>query len=992
MKKKLSIIITALSIFFTITVVNLYAQDSPQWHLPEGAKARIGKGGVNLVRYSPDGTMLAVATTIGVWIYDVQTSKELQLLAIEPIYVLNMAFSPDSTKLVSAGLNTPLSLWDVESGRQLRTFPIESSWSNKGIAFSPDGKIIASNGQIGTVLLWNSDTGENIRTLEGQDDWEGGNSIQFSPDGKTLATGWEDNNIRLWDVNTGTIRHTLSEHEESVFTLAFTPDGKTLVSGSRDKTVRLWDVQTGNLNKTLTGHPVPVIEVAVSPHGNVLISCDDFDEIRLWNLDTGDLIERFLDYWHSPRTVSFSPDGTAFATAGYDDKIYIWDVAAFMKTRLLTTHIIKSPHIVFSPTENTIALGGRNGSVRLLDADTGTIKDEFIGHTVSVSSLAYSPYGIVLASGSYDDTIRLWNTETGIARNPPIETPGNPRNIVFSPNGNLVACITSNNQTNDIRIYRVVDGHQVHNMTAAISALSTNNHDTVHRNTVNEIAFSPDGKTIVSCGYDNTIRFWDVEQGTHLRKIDTDQKAIYDMAISPNGQTLTGMSRTSINQWNVETGKKLQTRQAPDNFGWLMSMALSPDGTMAATCGNSSRILLWDMTNFTQIRVFEGHSYWISHVVFSSDGRTLASYSNDGTILLWDIAPVLPSPTVVKLSPAKVQSPAIGEHLTLSLDIAEGQDIAGYQATVHFDNTALSYIDSSIGDYLVGGDSLVGGVSNPDLVAGDSLLGGVSNPDSASITLYATTYGEQSNGDGTLATITFEVIAQKTSAVSLSDVLLTDSLGGSTVPQTFGAEILESHIQPEDVNGDGVVNISDLTFVAANLGNRGANPADVNGDGEVNIVDLALVAAAIGENADIAAAPSTLFDLPSRATVEKWFRDARSLNLSDPQFQRGILFLENLLKSLTPKQTALLPNYPNPFNPETWIPYQLASPTDVNISIYASDGKLVRTFTIGNKPVGKHQVHWDGNNAYGEKVASGIYFYTLTAGNYTTTRKMSIQK
>ena len=217
-----------------IAATHIYAQDSPQWHLPDGAKARLGKGGINEIEYSPDGTILAAATFIGVWLYDVQTGKELQLLAAEPVAVESIAFSPDGTKLASSGIGAPLSLWDVESGRLLRTFPIESEWSNKGVAFSPDGKIIASHGQIGTVQLWDPDTGESIRTLKGQEAWGGLNSIQFSPDGKTLATGWLNGTICLWDVNTGTIKHTRTEHESWVLTLEFFPDGKTLASGSGD--------------------------------------------------------------------------------------------------------------------------------------------------------------------------------------------------------------------------------------------------------------------------------------------------------------------------------------------------------------------------------------------------------------------------------------------------------------------------------------------------------------------------------------------------------------------------------------------------------------------------------------------------------------------------------------------------------------------------------------------------------------------------------------
>ena len=203
---------------------------------------------------------------------------------------------------------------------------------------------------------------------------------------------------------------------------------------------------------------------------------------------------------------------------------------------------------------------------------------------------------------------------------------------------------------------------------------------------------------------------------------------------------------------------------------------------------------------------------------------------------------------------------------------------------------------------------------------------------------------------------------------------------------------------PEDVNEDGVVNIVDLTLVASNFGKTGENVADVNGDGVVNIIDLTLVAAAFGNMAASPALWSVNPDnMPTRATVGKWLQQARQLNLATPAFQRGMIVLDNLLKALTPKETLLLPNYPNPFNPETWIPYQLGAPADVTLTIYAADGTVVRTLTLGHKPVGIYQsrsraVYWDGKNEVGEPVANGVYFYTLKAGDFTATRKMLIKK
>ena len=191
-----------------------------------------------------------------------------------------------------------------------------------------------------------------------------------------------------------------------------------------------------------------------------------------------------------------------------------------------------------------------------------------------------------------------------------------------------------------------------------------------------------------------------------------------------------------------------------------------------------------------------------------------------------------------------------------------------------------------------------------------------------------------------------------------------------------------------DVNGDGVVNIQDLVLVSSQLGQTGQNVADVNGDGTVNIQDLVLVAGELGTEA---AAPSawhyTSGSVPARATVEQWLTQAYQLSLTDIRSQRGTLLLEHLLAALVPKETTLLANYPNPFNPETWIPYQLAKPAKVTLHIYSVKGELVRTLALGYQPAGVYHsrsraAYWDGRNAQGEPVASGIFFYTLTAGDF----------
>ena len=186
-------------------------------------------------------------------------------------------------------------------------------------------------------------------------------------------------------------------------------------------------------------------------------------------------------------------------------------------------------------------------------------------------------------------------------------------------------------------------------------------------------------------------------------------------------------------------------------------------------------------------------------------------------------------------------------------------------------------------------------------------------------------------------------------------------------------------------------------LVASNLGQSGQNVADVNGDGEVNIRDLVLVAGALGTNATAPSLHLQSLDMFTLTDVEKWLTQAQQLNLTDATSLKGISFLEQLLAALMPKETALLANYPNPFNPETWIPYHLAKDADVTLHIYAVNGVLVRTLALGRQAAGMYgsrsgAAYWDGRNAFGEPVASGVYFYTLTAGDFTATRKMLIRK
>ena len=230
-------------------------------------------------------------------------------------------------------------------------------------------------------------------------------------------------------------------------------------------------------------------------------------------------------------------------------------------------------------------------------------------------------------------------------------------------------------------------------------------------------------------------------------------------------------------------------------------------------------------------------------------------------------------------------------------------------------------------------------------------------------------------------------------------------LAGKASRRVSRYAILLYRLLTVDVTGNGVVNVNDLVEVARNYGKTvggGANrKADVNGDGKVDVDDILTVIAAVDAAAGAPAIARGDIETGSlQATdVRQWIRDAKAANADSA----GIAALERLLTMLSrrdlpvPKETVLLANYPNPFNPETWIPYQLSAAAAVTVTIHASDGKLVRTLELGQVPAGVYSdkgraAYWNGQNAQGEPVASGVYFYTLTAGDFSATRKMLIRK
>ena len=326
----------------------------------------------------------------------------------------------------------------------------------------------------------------------------------------------------------------------------------------------------------------------------------------------------------------------------------------------------------------------------------------------------------------------------------------------------------------------------------------------------------------------------------------------------------------------------------------------------------------------------------------------------------------------------------IGDTFEFDVRAENVSNFAGWQFDIAFDPSILEAVDVSEGNFLKS--------------AGESTFfqgGRIDNAVGKITGLSAARLGDRGvSGSGTVLQVRFKAKSEGETRIALQNFLF-----GSITEESINAAPLEIRITVQerlltgDVNRDGVVNILDLIRVARQLGQRVAadSPVDVNGDGIVNIFDLTLVAQGIGGTA--APGPGVAIS----TTIESWIAEARLADDGSIAFAQGIQNLEDLLTSYIPGETALLSNYPNPFNPETWIPYQLAVPAEVVLTMYDMNGQMVRRLEVGHQPAGLYQnrsraAYWDGRNERGESVASGLYFYTLRAGEFTATRKMLIRK
>ena len=682
MKSKLFSMFLTLLIFSTPFLPNTFAQDYTQLHLPEGAKARLGKGVLNDMQISPDSTKLAIASSIGVWLYDINTGDETALISGHTDVVRHVAFSPDGKILASSADDKTVRVWNAQTGKNLQTLSIPKG-TLSSLKFLPNGKTLVGVNWQGIVLFWDITTGKRLNTFNPKvskvrvkgNVWTRALAAYVDRMGVvTFAIGNKDGTITIKNGQTRKEIKTLTPRtndsqffkldEETTVHIVVprrVDDSSFPVIYMDDGTPFPIQYRLGNRNQsynTFEKQPIKwLTEVAFAPDRKTLVSrsryriprkngmSSTYGPIEIWDVDTAEQLAALPA--GRVQDVRFSGDGRTLAFTGYDG-CNIWDAT----TR---SEIAKFPDVT------ALRFSGDGKTLVLINKDSYTLWD--IATRREIATLnpileAFKPFperfvlsqdGAVFATANENGIVNVWHTRT----NKPLLTLTTGWTkpltaLAFSHDGKTLA---SGDVTGNIQFW------------------DTNKHSkrmtikTKHEYTrfIRAVAFAKDNKTLISESRGN-IEVWDITagiqenaytipsalSGSFINSFKDGTEFSGDIVgnFTPNSEKLIIQTKNGTEIWDMLNAKNLRTFAKISNF-WVSSAS---DGKMLAE-GRVSTTCLWNINTGEEVATFKipkgfidgllerfhFRDFNIYSLAFTPNGKTLAVGTGNKQIHLWDV-------------------------------------------------------------------------------------------------------------------------------------------------------------------------------------------------------------------------------------------------------------------------------------------------------------------------------------------------------------------
>ena len=988
---------------------------------------------------SPDGAMLATTSEGGnvqLWTRDTArvdmpwtpSGQQLNMnltgfttwaqLKLEPkIQILSTAYSPNGEILAGGSAHGTVRLWNAMTGG-IRTTLHGHSDTVTSVTFSPDGGLLATASADGTVRLWDPLTGDHRTTLAGHT----GSvlSVAFHPLNGLLASASIDGTVRLWNPNTGGHEATL-DHESPVLDIAFSPDGEVLASANINGSVRLWDPETRRVH-ALLGHGSPVTTVAFGSDKHTIITGSKDGRIRQWEVwDAADsapdiitastkspLTERSIHGnvvtltlsrlafarsvfdirdavtvsgisgvtipWHQPDRKSDTEITVELEFNGNIDKdaTLTFNVGAdavpgyfgpALTTQIPVTAFTES---VTASAASPLTEASLDGSVVTLTLDGGTYARSRvdIGEAVKVSGVS----GVAV---EWSDVDRLSDTEIRVELgfNGDIDADAT---LTFSVGADAITGYGGPALTATLPVAAFMESvaaststpltEETLNGGGVTLKLSGCTYEQSIRDAVKisgiagvEIPWrglerKSDTEVTVTLEFDGNMN----ADATLVFSVDADAIAGYSgLALTTQlpvtastesvaASTLTPLTEGTLNESTITL--TLSGRTYEQSI-WDIQRAVKVSGVSGTTVDKFSRV---SDTAVTAKLEFDGNIDADATLTFSVGAGAVEGYNGPSLTAQLPVAAFMESVAASTVSPLTERT-LNGSVVTLTLngrDYAPAWDIR--------DAVKVSGIAGVTADTF-------NRVSDTEVTVKLEFSG---NIDADATLTFSVEAGAIEGYNGLALAAQLPITASTESVTASTESPLTEaSLDGGVVTLTLSGCAFERSI----------FDIRDaVTLVGIDGVTIPWHQPDRKSDTKITIE--------IEFDGDMDADGTLTFTVGAGAIA----------NYNGPA-------LTAQLPVTASREFALAPNFPNPFNPETWIPYQLASDADVTLTIHTLDGQIVRQLALGHQTAGTYYsrsraAYWDGKNDFGESVASGIYFYTLTAGDFSATRKMLIQK
>ncbi len=640
------------------------------WNTDTGQAIHSLEGHTNQVvfaAFSPDGKRIVTGSndnTAKIW--NTETGQEITSLDGHYGPVIYAAFSPNGKLIATGSFDNTAKIWNSGTGQEI--FSLEGNTNPVGfLEFNKNGKRLISITGIGegSAKLWDVETGQEIRDFKITGHHMDITCASFNSNGELIVTGGFDKTAKIWDAKTGNELLNLEGHSALIRYAAFTPDSKRLVTASNDGTAKIWNIENIQAKNILADYPASDQDVALSPTGEHIVSVGDDNTAIVWNAETGYEVHRLEGHIDKVTTVGFSPNGSRIVTASLDKTAKVWNTKTGKEILNLKIDASSVYSPVFSPDGNMIAINtGREDSqiIPIIDSKTGKEISSIKGISELINSMLFSPDGkrlVTTNSGGLNqisddipDTLIDEKVDSQLLTEQEMTNLIDSQGMGISEDefiekeidGDFDAEQELNSLSNplekgipeddivdaikiwDIETGQVITSHEIKSSSESSASIMS-------------IAFSPDGKRIVT-GHDNNIAtLWNAETAQESLTFNKHASMLTSESFSPDGKRilLGGLDHT-VKVFDTETASELLSLEG--HSGMIFSMSFSPEGKQIATTSEDKTVKLWDAETGQEITTLAGHSENVVSVVFSPGGKRLATRSGfeDVEIQIWNVS------------------------------------------------------------------------------------------------------------------------------------------------------------------------------------------------------------------------------------------------------------------------------------------------------------------------------------------------------------------